>query len=103
MTQVLAILRTNPGQPRALATYLASALPLIEAAGGKVSKQMELGEQLIGKEGISMALLVDYPNREAVDAVFSSPDYKSLIPVREQAFLSYNVSIVENSTLPEFA
>ncbi len=103
MTQVLASLRVNPDHPKALQMYLASAMPLIEAAGGRVAKQIELGEQIIGEEGSTMALLVNYPNREAVDAVFSSPEYQKLIPVRELAFLSYNVAIVENEELPEFA
>ena len=103
MTQVLASLRVNSKNPSAFVEYLNSAMPLIAAAGGQVAKRIDLGEQLIGDGGCSLVLLVDYPNREAVDAVFSSQEYQELIPVRDRAFLSYHVSIVETAAVPVFA
>ena len=103
MTQVLASLRVNSKDLSAFVEYLNSAMPLILAAGGQVAKRIDLGEQLIGDGGSSLVLLVDYPNREAIDAMFSSPEYQKLIPVRDRAFLSYHVSIVETVEVPEFA
>ena len=103
MPQVLASLRINPENPDAVNTYFEAAIPLIEAVGGKVIEQIDLGEQLIGKTGSSFVFVVEYPDRDAIDRVFSSAQYKSIIPVRDKAFSHYNISIIEMRELPEFA
>ena len=103
MPQVLASLRINAENPEAVNTYFKAAMPLIEAEGGKGVEQIDLGEQLIGKDGSSFIFVVDYPDRDAIDRVFKSTEYEAIIPVRDKAFSQYNISIIETRDLPEFA
>jgi uncharacterized protein (DUF1330 family) len=48
----------------------------------------------MGPAPAETVVMVEYPNRAAVDLVFGSADYASIIPVRDRAFLSYKISIV---------
>ena len=96
MAQVLASLTMNPEQPDAVSAYFETALPLIEAAGGKVIQRLELGDQLVGSARGSLLLLVQYPSRDAIERVFASEAYQKIIPIRDIAFLHYNVSIINS-------
>jgi len=39
-------------------------------------------------------VMVEYPDRAAVDTVFESPEYKAVIPIRDIAFADYQVTVV---------
>ena len=103
MAQVLASLTMNPDHPEAVAAYFDVALPLIEAAGGKMIQRLTLGEQLVGDDIGKIVMLIEYPDRAVIDQLFESDAYRDLIPTRDKAFLQYNVSIIEGIELPEFA
>lgn len=99
MLQVIASLKTNPEEPEALQTYFDTAIPLLERAGAKIRQRIEVGDEIVGKNAPEIMMLVDYPSYEAIDAVFQSAEYKSVIPVRDRAFLKYNVCIVNENQL----
>ncbi len=101
MIQVVASLTINPDEPEALESYFAAAMPLIENAGATVAQQIELGDPIVGETPSQLLMLVDYPSLDAVDAVFRSPAYQSMIPIRDRAFLKYNICYVSNNVLIE--
>ena len=99
MIQVVASLTINPDEPEALQRYFDTAMPLIEKVGAKVTQKIELGEAVIGDTPAKILMLVDYPSYDAVDAVFKSEEYLSIVGDRDRAFAKYNVCIVAKNEL----
>ena len=98
---VAALVTVNEDKPRALATYLEVTTPLLEKVGAKIRDRFFLQQALVGKQPAKTLLLVDYPDMAAVRAVFESPEYRALIPVRDEAFSTYSVTLVVNSNAEE--
>ena len=101
MVQVVASLSINPDEPEAVATYFGVAMPLIEKVGAKVLQKIEVGEPVVGEQPSELVMLVEYPSYEDVERVFKSPEYQAIIPMREKAFLKYNVCIVSKNELTD--
>lgn len=93
--KVVALLEIRKGELDALAAYLEGSLPILESAGAKIVQRFELTEPILGKSTSRAIVIVEYPNREAIDEVFASKAYRALIPIRDRAFSSYDVSVVE--------
>ena len=92
--QVVACVTINPDEPEALEAYFNVTLPLLEEVGAKVIQTMEIGVPVVGEPIGEKLMLVEYPDEDALDRVFSSEAYTSIIPSRDKAFLSYRVSIL---------
>jgi uncharacterized protein (DUF1330 family) len=100
---VLALLTVNDDEPRALARYFEITAPLLDAAGARITHRFTVNEAVVGHRPARMALLVEYPDAKAMAAVFDSPEYRAIGPVRDAAFLSYSISVVSPDTLPPAA
>lgn len=92
---VIAMVTIAEDQPLALSQYLAVTTPLLERANAKIIKRFTMNEAVVGHRPAKTVVIVEYPNRAAVDMVFQSEEYKLLIPIRDRAFLSYDISIAE--------
>ena len=92
--KVIALITISEDAPMALAAYFNVTAPLLEKAGAKIVKRFEINEVVVGHRPAKTVVIVEYPNRAAVDMVFKSPEYQSIIPMRDQAFSDYQVSIV---------
>ena len=99
MIQVVASMAFNPQEPEALQTYFDVAMPLLEKVGAKVAQKIEVGDPVIGEKASEIVMLVDYPSYDAIDSVFESDEYKAVIPIRDKAFLKYNVCIVNDNVI----
>lgn len=91
--KVIALVTINEDQPVALAQYLAATGPLLDAAGGKILQRFVVQDVVVGKKPAQSVMIVEYPDRAAVDAVFGSQIYKDIIPIRDTAFSTYDVSV----------
>lgn len=91
---VMALVTIAEDEPMALAEYLRVTGPLLERAGARIVNRFAINEMVVGAAPAQSVLMVRYPSRAAVDMVFDSPEYKSIIPVRDRAFLTYKISIV---------
>jgi uncharacterized protein (DUF1330 family) len=98
MVQVMASLTVNPNEPDALQHYFDMASMLMQRVGAEIVQRIELGAPVVGEKSAEIVLLVNYPSYRAIDMVFKSPEYKTLIPFRDKAFLKYNVCIVSNES-----
>lgn len=96
VVQVLALLTVNEDEPFALAEYIAATTPLLERVGGKIVERFTVNEVVVGRAPPKIAVIVAYPNREAVDALFKSEEYEQVVPARDRAFLDYSVSVIGN-------
>lgn len=92
---VLAMITMAENQGAALSRYLEVTAPLLERANAVVTQMFTLNEAVVGHRPAKRVIMVEYPNREAVDLVFNSDEYKALIPMRDIAFSSYDISIAE--------
>jgi uncharacterized protein (DUF1330 family) len=91
--KVIALVTINEDQPMALAMYLAATGPLLDAVGAKILTRFRVQEAVVGQKPAQSVMIVEYPDRAAVDGVFGSQVYQDIIPIRDTAFSTYNVSI----------
>ncbi len=91
---VMALVTIAEDEPMALAEYLRVTGPLLDGVGACITNRFVINEMVVGAAPAQSILMVRYPNRAAVDRVFDSPEYKSIIPMRDRAFLTYKISIV---------
>ncbi|MGC1504915.1 MAG: DUF1330 domain-containing protein [Sulfitobacter sp.] len=92
---VIGLVTVAEGESAALAHYLAVSAKLLERANAVVTKRFSINETVIGTGPVKSVVMVEYPSREAVDLVFLSEEYQALIPTRDKAFSSYDISIAE--------
>lgn len=95
MVTVLAFVTVAEEDPAALAAYLRVADRLLTKAGARIVKRFFVNDVVVGKSPGRTVIIVEYPSREAVDAVFDSPEYRALIPIRQRAFRDYAITIVD--------
>lgn len=93
---VIALVTINEDQPYALARYLDATMPLLEAVGARIVRRFRVEETVVGKRPAQTMIVVEYPDREAVDRVFQSETYRGIHDLRDIAFSHYSVSIVTN-------
>jgi uncharacterized protein (DUF1330 family) len=93
---VLAFVTLNEANPWALAEYFRITGPVLQRASARIVKRFSVLEPVVGRPPFSTLIVVEYPDRAAVDMLFSSPEYLSAVEVREQAFSSYSVTIVDD-------
>lgn len=94
---VLAMVTFAENQRTAISRYLEVTAPLLEQANAKVTKVFDVHEAVVGAQSPKRVIVVEYPDRAAVDLVFNSDAYKALIPTRDKAFSTYEISIAEQA------
>lgn len=97
---VVALLSVNESEPLALGEYFRITTPLLERAKARIVKRFLLNEAIVGRTPAQMAVIVEYPDRAAVDLVFKSAEYRSAIPHRDKAFLKYEISVAVGDDAP---
>ena len=90
---IIAIVAVNDADPMALGEYFGITLPLLERARARIIKRFMLSRALPGKRPAEMALVIEYPDRAALDMVLQSAEYRSAKALREQAFHSYEILV----------
>lgn len=90
---VIALLSISEDQPIALGKYLSVTEPLLEKAGAKIIRRFKMTQAVVGIAPSITAVLVEYPNIDAIRSVFESDEYLAIKSVRDQAFSYYSVSI----------
>lgn len=96
---VIALVTINEDEPMALARYLEATGPLLVEANARIVQRFKVDETVVGNRPAKTMIVVEYPDRAAVDHVFNSPEYAGIRPVRDQAFSDYHISIVTNDPL----
>lgn len=72
----------DPDSP-AYRDYKRAVAPLIERFGGRYLARAARGTAMEGRETTGVWHLVEFPDLEAVDAFWGSPEYARLRPLRE--------------------
>ncbi len=92
--QVVACIAINPDEPEALQAYFDATLPLLEEVGARVLQRLDITDVVVGQKMGETLMVVEYPDLGALDRVFESDRYKAIIPMRDKAFSTYNVSVL---------
>lgn len=92
---VIAQITVNEAAPEKLAAYFKVTRPLLARVGAKILKRFDVQEIVTGRGGSRTVVVVEYPDREAVLTVFTSPEYLSIKDLRDEAFNDYQISICE--------
>ena len=92
---VVALVTVREDRPVDLAAYLGATAPLLAKAGARIVKRFKVNEVVAGRSPAQTVVIVEYPDRAAVDLVFASEEYKKIIPYRDRAFSNYHVRVVE--------
>ena len=91
---IIACVTINPDEPDAYRVYLETTAPLLERAGATISQHFGVSDVVVGNKPAESVMIVEYPNLEAVHDLFDSPEYNSIIPLRDRAFSTYSVSVI---------
>ena len=91
---LIACVTVNPAEPDAYKTYMERTGPLLEQAGAKISQAFAVDDVVIGQKPAETVMIVEYPDLDAVHDLFDSPEYQSIIPLRDKAFSTYSVSVI---------
>ena len=94
---MIAAVTPNPDHPEAVAEYTSRVAEMIEAAGGRTVRRMTVRKRLFGDAGHELIAIADWPSAAAIEAFFQSDAYSLLKPIRERAFLSFNILIASGS------
>ena len=93
VVRVLAVVTINEDEPRALGKYLELTEPVLERAGARIVERYKI-EGIVDQEPARTVIIVEYPDKAAIDAVFQSPEYEEAKQYRDVAFLSYSVNLL---------
>lgn len=96
----MALVSINDDEPMALAQYMATTDLLMRAAGARIKSRFRVTEGVVGKVPAQTMIIVEYPDRTAIGQVFESAEYQAIRPIRDRAFLKYQVSVVTNDGDP---
>lgn len=66
---------------------------LYTEVGAKPIERYEISGVLIGENQPTMVSIMEFPDEAALDKVFKSEDYKTLLPYREKAFIKLEAFI----------
>ena len=85
--------QVNPEKKEALSHYVNGVGELYQQVGAKSVGKFKLSEALIGTAPRNLASIMEFPDMNALRAVFDSDAYQALLPYRDQAFLSLEAHI----------
>ncbi len=85
----------NPDAADDLKAYQTGAGPLLMAAGAKIVGGWKFAHRLVGDRPIDTVFVAEFPNAEAIKAVWASDAYKALVPARDRGFKVLDQFIVE--------
>ncbi|MEH6578970.1 MAG: DUF1330 domain-containing protein [Amphritea sp.] len=87
----------NPEQKEALQSYLSQAPVVTKAHGGVPVAKYDVETALDDGENPAVFAVISFPSRDAIEALFSDPAYKALVPERDRGFDHLRYYIVSES------
>ncbi|GAB5525339.1 MAG: hypothetical protein Roseis2KO_32110 [Roseivirga sp.] len=85
----------NPDETESLQAYVESVMPMLLELGGQVIKRTKITDVYFGEKPAELLLVMDFPSKEALKAMFDSEAYQALIPLRNKGFSQVNILFAE--------
>ena len=95
--KIAALTTVRPENTEELSIYMATTSPLLQQAGAKILARFPIAETVVGQTEPTMLTIVEYPNHDAVSLVFDSSEYGLLSEVRQKAFSTYEIFMLEET------
>jgi len=95
MTTMIVTAQPNPDQRDEAQAYVGQALPMLLGAGGKLLKRVKVRNAVVGEQTFALSLVMEFPDADAIEAVFSSDAYAKIAPHRDKGFAFMNIVICE--------
>lgn len=92
-TTLLVTATPNPNEQESMQTYLTGVLPLLMGAGGQLVKRLKVQGAISGKPPYGMVSVMDFPDREKLEAMFASEAYAAILPARDKGFSTINICL----------
>jgi len=90
-TTLIVTAMPNPAEMESMQAYLKGVFPLLMGAGGELVKRVKVQSALTGKPPHGVVMVMDFPDRAKVEAMFESEDYLSLLPSRDKGFATIDI------------
>ncbi|MGB5820964.1 MAG: DUF1330 domain-containing protein [Saonia sp.] len=81
----------NPQEQESFEHYASNMRTLYESVDATVVDKYPVVQTLVSDEKPDFVMVVEFPSQEALVKLFSSEDYKKLVPFREKGFKKLNV------------
>ena len=85
----------NPSEMEAVQSYLKGVMPLLIGAGGTLVKRLKVAKVANGRPS-GMVLVMDFPSETAVEELFASDAYQTLVETRDKGFSEMNMLIASD-------
>ena len=94
----------NPQEQASFEHYKTEINKQYEAVGAVVTDRYPIVQVVAGEEQPDFVMVVEFPNAQALQQVFTSAEYQKLVPYREKgfkklnAFLSPKNDVIDNTS-----
>jgi uncharacterized protein (DUF1330 family) len=94
---VLVIVQGTPRAEKAakLKEYQDAALPLIQKYGGQPIARGKGVKSLAGHHEWSVAVIIRFPDLEAVNSWYNDAEYQKVIPLRTEAYADLEINVFQ--------
>lgn len=83
-------------QQESLQAYVSGVMPMLLKLGGTVIKRSRIESTYHGEATFTHLLVMDFPSKEALVAMFDGAAYQALIPARNKAFSEVNILFADD-------
>jgi|GEM_PF-2162140 len=95
-TTLIVTSRANANDLAALQTYVKEVMPMLLALDGKVIKRSKISDEYYGESPGEFLLIMDFPIKQKLIALFKSDEYQSLVPYRNNGFSEMNIMFADD-------
>ena len=81
----------NPQEQESFEHYASNMRTLYENVGATVVDKYPVVQTIVGDKKPDFMMVVEFPNQEAFVKLFSSEEYKKIVPYREKGFKKLEV------------
>jgi uncharacterized protein (DUF1330 family) len=83
----------NPEALNDMQTYLTRVVPILKNHGGQMVFRGKTNKAVAGDVNFGMLLVMNFESAKAIEGIFSSKEYKEIIPFRDRGFKKIDVVI----------
>ena len=96
MTTMIVTAQPNLENAEEAQAYVGKALPMLLEAGGKLLKRVKVRKPVVGEQTFALSLVMEFPDANTIEDVFSSDAYAQIVPHRDKGFAFMNIVVCDD-------